>query len=132
MRIAYSYVALLRWRGFSILVHAMCIDLSVSFSFLLSTLTELAIEGNHFSVNAVRQFTNCLQYNTALRGFTLDPVPVSLDSDVNTGVLNALLEKNAELAQSRLALNELKKENSRLRMENAQLKETVKSLHGLY
>ena len=113
-------------------MHAMYIDLSVSFSFLLSTPTKLAIEGNHFSVNAVRQFTNCLRYNTALRVFTLDPVPVSLDSDVNTGVLNALLEKNAELAQSRLALNELQKENSRLRMENAQLKETVKSLHGLY
>ena len=65
--------------------------------FILSTLTELAIEGNQFSVNAVREFTNCLRHNTALRVFTLDPVPVSLDGDVNTGVFCALLEKNAEL-----------------------------------
>ena len=103
-----------------------------SFSFLLSTLTQLAIEGNRFSVNAVREFTNCLRFNSALRVFTLDPVPVSLDSDVNAGVLDALLEKNAELAQSRLMLNELQKEISQLRAENAQLKEKVKSLHGLY
>ena len=100
--------------------------------FLYSTLTELAIEGNRFSVNAVREFTNCLRHNTALRVFTLDPVPVSLDSNVNTSVLGALLEKNADLAQCRLSLNELQKENSQLRKENAQLKEAVKSLHGLY
>ena len=108
------------------------VDNSVCLPFFLSTLTELDIEGNRFGINAVREFTNCLRFNTALRVFTLDPVPVSSDSNVNTCVLDALLEKNAELAQCRLSLNELQKENSRLRVENAQLKEAVKSLHGLY
>ena len=86
--------------------------------FILSTLTELAIKGHWFGINAVRELINCLRHNTALRVVTLDPVPVNLDGDVNTGVLDALLETNSELAQCHLSLNELQKENSRLRMEN--------------
>ena len=80
----------------------------------------------------MQEFTDCLQHNKAMRLFTLNPVPACLVSNVKAGVLDALLEKNAKLAQSRLTVNELQKEISQLRMENVQFKVTVKSLHGLY
>ena len=76
------------------LIRSCNVDHSVCLLFIISTLTELAIEGNRFGINTVvRVFTNCLRHNIALKVFTHDPVPVSVNSDVNTGVLDALPER---------------------------------------
>ena len=47
-------------------IHSCNVDHSVCLLFILSTLTELAIKGHWFGINAVRELTNCLRHNTAL------------------------------------------------------------------
>lgn len=74
-------------------IHSCNVDHSVYLLFILITLTELAIKGHWFGINAVRELTNCLRHNTALRVSTLDPVPVSLDGDVNTGCSMPFLKR---------------------------------------
>ena len=83
----------------------------------------LSIDGNRFGVNAVRQFTNSLQHNTTLTTFVLDSTPTERFS---TAGVDALVGKNAELAECQTILDALQKENSKLLQELTEFKMSTK------